>query len=362
MTSLARHFAAVACGFALTLGAVAAFNAKLDTAGLYLRHVDDVPALAGAYAERLLRASDGEGLVAWSAEREVKLELARRADADCYVLGSSHVVSIRRDGLTDAGTCRALVNLGVSGGSIEDFLILLAQVAEHPQTRRVYLGLAPWSLKWGVDKRWQAYAHAAGPARELFALPASRLDAAAAEQARYLNLINLGYFLRNVQSLWQYGVGGPPPLTIEPAAQAGEGRAVTRPDGSHRYAQTYLRTMPPPRHLVGDGRFDIAKPFLAPDAVEVLGRVVETLRRRDIETVFLLTPYHPKVWDCANAMVCQALEQVEAQVRRLAGQHAVKVVGSYRPAPFGLGDADFHDDMHLAPSAIARLGVIAAPH
>jgi hypothetical protein len=49
------------------------------------------------------------------------------------------------------------------------------------------------------------------------------------------------------------------------------------------------------------------------------------------------------------------LREVEATLRRVAGELSVPVVGSYQPDLAGCGDEEFYDSIHVHPSCIRRI-------
>src|ERR1700732_407736 len=109
-------------GFALTfmaaVSAVAVANYTVDADGLY-RTRAEIEEFVKTYVERLTLGE--RGLVLAAQERSIKLELARRSAADCVVTGSSHEMQLDRERAPQIfGACKAVVNLAVPRGGVED--------------------------------------------------------------------------------------------------------------------------------------------------------------------------------------------------------------------------------------------------
>lgn len=347
------YLALFAASLLLPLAVVAAVNFTVDVQGVYAG--EQRQRQIGRHVDALL--SSPAGVVASPFERQVKLDLARRAPADCFVTGSSHEMQIGLDVLVPAqGRCRSLINLAVSGGAFEDLLTQLGVLADRQDLRAVYVGVAPWSLRHGADVRWTQVAQEYRRSRARLGLSAVAADSAVAE--RLANLVNGRYFARNIEQLWAGGWrhDDAAPLVVAPdGANLADDQAVTAPDGSHRYSRRYLAAMPPPPAAIGDGGYKIAQPYVAAAAVAELEQALTVLVRRGVQVVFVLSPYHPQVMHCSNPRVCSAFDAVEAAVRALAGRLGGEVVGGFDPRPFGLSAADFYDEMHMARSAVPRL-------
>jgi hypothetical protein len=95
--------------------------------------------------------------------RDIKHELASRPTSSlCAVMGSSHIVQISSNGektsLSD--NCPSLINLGVSGASLEDYLALSETILQNKNPPKfIVFGIDPWVLNFNRDIRCKRYSH-----------------------------------------------------------------------------------------------------------------------------------------------------------------------------------------------------------
>lgn len=136
----------------ILIASTAALNWVIDPAGLF-----GVTSFSQKYAKALVASENGLVFPDSLDEREIKPELAKRADLnDCVVIGSSRVMQIgstRKHRSFPA--CKSLLNLGVGGAGIEDHIVLawLALSAGRPKT--LILGIDPWTFAYRKDERWK---------------------------------------------------------------------------------------------------------------------------------------------------------------------------------------------------------------
>lgn len=133
---------------------IALINIIIDPEGVYLR---DYLGKKHSESQAAQLLSSEFGLPYTGAERPFKYALARVSKADCYVIGSSRAfqISLRKEGWLPE-ECATLANLGVSGGSMEDMLIL-SDGLRRKRFSGVFLVLDPWDLNSGLPSRWVGY-------------------------------------------------------------------------------------------------------------------------------------------------------------------------------------------------------------
>ena len=107
--------------FMLTIAGV---NFVVDPGEIYLKKIlADIK--AKEFSDKLFLSERGVIQSGWN-ERLVKTTLAKSAgNFDCIVMGSSHVMQISevRNTGNIKDNCNTLLNLGVSGGSLEDLSV-----------------------------------------------------------------------------------------------------------------------------------------------------------------------------------------------------------------------------------------------
>jgi hypothetical protein len=288
-------------------------------------------------------------------ERSVKIHLAQQADADCYVIGSSQEMQI------DIGTmpflaekCQEVINLAVSGATFEDFVTAAGRVANNAHARHVFVGLHPWSFRAEADKRWTEEEQAYVEAREFFGLPKVKISGIG-DVARFRNLINGAYLIRNLEELWRNVLKGAGPLSVKSSTEATDTEDIYMRTGRLVYSRSYLSDKPMPLNNIGTGEYKIGAPIFNAAAITEFERILEILNNRGIMVDFFLMPYHPKVLACGKPLVCEALKTIEALVRETARRHGIAVIGGYDPRPFGFQPEDFLDEMHLSAAALSNI-------
>lgn len=137
---------------------VAGVNFVVDPGEIYLKKI-----IAGfkakEFADKLFLSRNGIIQTGWN-ERLVKTTLAKSAvDFDCIVIGSSHILqmsSVRNTGRI-RNSCKKLLNLGVSGGSLEDISVFSYLILENNRLpKTVFIAIDPWTLKFEMDSRYGA--------------------------------------------------------------------------------------------------------------------------------------------------------------------------------------------------------------
>ena len=85
-----------------------------------------------------------------------------------------------------------------------------------------------------------------------------------------------------------------------------------------------------------------------------LRRLIVFAQSHDVEVYFLLSPYHPDVFERmkSNAAVFMDVEQY---MRRLAADYSVPVLGSYDPAPYKCNPSEFYDGMHPKSTCLDQI-------
>ena len=333
----------------------AGINVVVDVRGVYGGPDDGDDLGLRDYVAALRRQE--HGLIRDMRLRETKRELLRQSAADCFVIGSSHVGAISRDSLPNVlGGCREFVNLYLDGAVFEDEIAFLALIAEKPTTKKVLIEIAPWSLRENLDARWRTMGALYDRGRAYFGL-SPRPEAFNASIDFAANLINFEYLKRNLEAFFSGRADNR--FVIQPATANGTGlsmdQAITLPDGSRKYSAKAMARLPLPWERVGTGNFKIRKPYVNPRAASDFEAVLVALRKRGIEPVLLLMPYHPKVLTCEFPPVCEAMTLTTQKVREIAARHRFTIVGGFDPRPFGIGQNEFFDYHHVLRNAIHKL-------
>ncbi|MBV8654046.1 MAG: hypothetical protein JO255_21485, partial [Alphaproteobacteria bacterium] len=178
---------------------VAGINYAVDVNSVY--HASDLRRqhFAAAYVKRL--TDSRYGLASIPYERAVKLELARTAPADCFVLGSSRMLAVNMRTMPLLGEhCRAIANLAMTDGGLEDFITLAGEVLSRTRPRTLVIGFEPWILKYNAGVFWTQLAERYRAARRFFGL--SRSSRGSGTASKLANLVNAEYLEQNLRQMW----------------------------------------------------------------------------------------------------------------------------------------------------------------
>ncbi len=161
MTTYKQYLLALMFFSSIFLLGVGLVNFTIDPEQIYHDPVSTFVS-PSAFAAQLLESKNGLMITAGSLnERDKKSSLARKnSNVDCAIIGSSHVLQISsfRKNASLTGFCNSMINLGVSGGTLEDYLALSHYLLKNKQkVKTIIFGIDPWSLDFNRDPRWERY-------------------------------------------------------------------------------------------------------------------------------------------------------------------------------------------------------------
>jgi len=336
---------------------VGALNYFADPAGIY--HPASVS--PERYALRLVESKNGllwpEGLFA---ERELVKALTKYAEQyDCVVIGSSHVMQISsfRNTKSLMTECAELINLGVSGASIEDHFVL-AYLSAQAGAKSIVLGVDPWTLTHNRDSRWLIYRDLYEKARIAIFDVDTAIEEMPDQPSKLTNLLNIEYTERSflmLKRLLAYGA-----LKITHAdiirEEVGSEDPIKLPDGSHIYSSSFISNSK--NNTNPDGRITYkTSKVITERGVREYRELLMWLLKQNITPVLLMTPYHHNVWKRPMSRPMLEMTKTEKIVLKLGKELGVKVVGSYRPGMFGCQVDEFYDGMHAKSTCLSRLKV-----
>ena len=289
-------------------------------------------------------------------ERDLKQALALHpTTAQCAVIGSSRIMqisSVRKERLL-SDNCPSLINLGVSGASLEGYLSLSETILRNEKPPKVIVfGIDPWSLNFDRDSRWVRY-------KQNFFHMKSKLegeyhdDNSSSTLALMRNLISREYLLRSLQLILSER------LSIENVPefdhQVGLDDPVLLPDGSLIYSGKHIRNA---LALEVSGIHDFrirGSRWVTEKAVELFTRLVNHLQQQKFKIIFVLVPYHPAVWSITEQLSVSAMRMVESKVHEIARLTEIQIIGSYNPSNIGCTADEFFDAAHGKSICLTKL-------
>lgn len=357
MTYLKYLFATTFTVLAIT----ASINFFIDPANVY--HADRLS--AAAYAATLIKSEHG---LWWPedslADRAVKKSLTNYSgQADCVVIGSSRVMQVgsARTKKSLENACPSILNLGVSGASIEDQFVLAYLSLRHGHPKKIVFGVDPWLFAFNKSPKWSYYAEDYKRARKEILGETKRGGAENNDilNSRLRNLLSIEYTIRSVQKIVSDLKNGPTSRFAEPAPELDERlggkESVFFQDGSLQYSAKFLasaKTTPIPLGGVKYATDGILNDRVAIDEYISL---LQWVKNQGVEPILLLTPYHQNVWKAPESPNARALIATEPVVRQIARKLDLKVMGTYNPDTAGCLDTEFLDFMHANTDCLAKL-------
>ncbi|MBU0633185.1 hypothetical protein KKA17_11130 [bacterium] len=340
---------------------IATINFIVDPGEIYLNKIL-ADSKTKTFAEKLFHSKNGIIQTGWN-ERLVKTTLVKDAKKfDCVVLGSSHIMGISLVNNTGniALQCKSLLNLGVSGGSLEDiaiFSFIMLNDADLP--KKVFIDIDPWTLKFNMDSRYGAYNYYYEGMNNL-------LQESSSNKKIYIlnvvkNLLNKEYFVSSLKTIFEKKENDIFNKRIlypknDFNYENGYIEPVTLSDGSHVYASKWIAEQKTKikRLPLGGGDYKINGKSYEDDAVEYFKEIVKLYLANDIEVNFIMTPYHPNVFQIKSESV-NHMRAVDKVVNDISKELKIKVYGSFFPEKLGCLNDEFYDIMHPTKQCLDRI-------
>jgi hypothetical protein len=351
---------------AFVLAVAGGINFIVDPANIY-REGRVTPE---SYAEALMRSEHGlyyiDGMV--DERLLVKAIASNSLTDDCIVIGSSHVMQIGNNNESKAlhDICGSILNLGVSGGGIEDhFTIAYLALKQHKVGRpnKIILGLSPWVFAFGKDQRWSIYrddyllskAEILSADKGITSIPSAEIEEAI--KKKMSNLINLEYTIRSLKTIIRDFKSGKPTIAAAPVLDitVGGEYPIRLRDNSLVYSAKYISDAIDAHIPFGGISYATEGVLNQPSAINAYRDLILWIKSKGIEPVLLMTPYHENVFKSSKSPNAVALGATEPIVLKLALDLDVKIIGSYDPHMFGCLSNEFYDFMHPTAKCVDKL-------
>lgn len=356
--------------FSIIMFIIGSINFIIDPGKIYLKKIlADMK--SAEFSAKLFHSKYGVVQTGWNG-RWVKTTLAKEAGKfDCIILGSSHILqisSIRNTGNINS-QCKNLLNLGVSGGSIEDTAIFLYLILNNTKLpKKVFIDIDPWTLKFGMDSRYGAYKDIYNKMNTLLKKNNNANNISYTNKL-IKNLFNGEYFQYSLKELFanktknnnsndnnllKKDIKFP---TNKFNYSLGYKEAVTLPDGSYVYPKNWILKQKNHNHniKIGGGNYKISGQIYDIKALYYLKKIVNLYRKNNIEVNLILTPYHPNVFKKGDTKPVKHFKVVESIVKKFAENNNIKVYGSLFPHIIGCAGEEFFDYMHATNKCLNRI-------
>ena len=250
---------------------------------------------------------------------------------DTVVLGSSRVMQIGEHNYKGK-----IINLGVSGASIEDDVAIAGMAIKNFQPSSILIGADPWlfNSKSGQE-RWKSlykeYIAALSSLKISTAHLADLTDDK--KQSRLFTISSKIYDLVNYQN-------------FNAINDIPETRSKIRRDGSRVYNLAYAKNN---QKEISAGFNDLLNYSMtdydeSKKSQDIFGRFIDAYSK-NYNVVLVLSPYHPDLYEHMKIKRPIYLE-IESNFRHFSKLHGVKIIGSYNPYKVGCTSTDFYDGIH----------------
>lgn len=262
-----------------------------------------------------------------------------KINPEAIAIGSSRIMQA-----SSKGTGIELINLSVSGASLEDLVAIWEFSSKKFNPTYVFLGADPWifNLNSGQN-RWtslsEEYSRALaglGISKEIYVSPT--------KPQTYLNSI----------AVRLYGFVNHSKIKAEDDAPSVTDKI--RRDGSRVYNLSYANksSSEVERGAQSYISYAMSNYSYSSEVSTILERFVSELKRQDKKVVFVLSPYHPKLFELMQLEDRKFLE-IESKFREIAESSGAEVIGSYDPVKVGCSSEDFYDGMHPKDKCVDKI-------
>ncbi len=302
--------------------------------------------------------------ISWKGnERYLATLLAKNSKPqDCIAIGSSHIMqlSILR-GSYLKNLCKSFLNLGVSGGSIEDLFIFYEILYKNNKLpKKLLLGIDPWTLKWDMDKRYTINTDILNSFLIKNKINKPNFKKTAINSNLLLNLLNFEYSLHTYRYIKREG------LSFESSSKLQYQKLVKNPlfhpcnipcklkDGSHQYTKDYLEKNKTNKNYEKKPSYKIYGKYFDENLIRQFKSFLRNIKK-NIKIYFVLTPYHHNSFKEKYRKFSIYLENVEKKVNLIANELGIKIFGSYRPKKMAYLPTEFYDYMHPNPNCLNKI-------
>lgn len=317
------------------------------------------------FVQKLLDSKYGIVEEGWN-ERLIKTTLASQSgNFDCIVLGSSRILqvsSIRNTG-NITKQCKKVLNLGVSGASLEDFAIFSYIILNNKKKPlKVFLGIDPWTLKFQMDNRYGMYDNYY-KAMNFLLKQEKNTDSNRYNFQLFTNLFNMEYLyistkelIKKVKLYKEKKLFHQKIIVIEKPFSFFEGykHIVILPDGSRAYSQDFIEKHKK-RPIEDISNYKLTGMAYEIEGYNYLSSIIELFQKFKIPIALVLSPYHPSVEKNHDNIKKVYLEEVEKIIQKLAMEYHLKIYGTYSAKSLGCEEEEFFDSIHPMNECLDRV-------
>ena len=322
------------------LFSVALFNRLVDGSGLF-RQKRGLEYLKYASATLLDGKMVAGPLVGYD-ERELQRLIIEQYPKrrEMITIGSSRNMLLRKRFIREDVD---FFNHSMAGAGLEDYMAILGLYrVKGDLPKAVVFGIDPWIFNKnnGLPHYWKAisryYEKMMGEVR------GREVKVDTSEPNKYMQLINLDYTRANCEHFWR-GKG----LYVVDTIEVDD--FVREPDGSIHFPYRMRFKTDEKTHAYPPDAMPIhyLNRFESFSGLDLFAEFLHFLREKDVEIILLFLPFPPATYKLFDDNPrYQIVISLEKNLKDFATRNNIKVIGSYDPARYQLGEKDFFDDTH----------------
>jgi len=256
------------------------------------------------------------------------------------VIGSSRIMQIGEKNYSDK-----IINLGVSGSSIEDHIAIADMASKKFNPSTIFIGVDPWLFNSSSGQgRWKSL-------NDEYISALSSLNINLTSRSNLEDDNKLSTFVRVASKIYN-SIND---QKFDAYSDIPESRDKIRRDGSHVYNTTYANKS---QNEIRAGFDDLLNYAMAHydysiESEEIFGRFID-LYSKKYNVVLILSPYHPDLYERMKIERPIYLE-IESNYINFSKKYRVKIIGSYNPNTVGCKSTDFYDGMHPKDVCMAKV-------
>ncbi len=261
-------------------------------------------------------------------------------EPEAIAIGSSRIMQA-----SSKGTNLELLNLSVSGASLEDLIAIWELSSNKFNPMYVLLGADPWIFNINSGQsRWKSL-----EAEYLTALSKLGLATKDVTHKQNASTSSLNYLAIKIYDFVNHSKirtdDDSPSLTDK-----------IRKDGSRVYNLAYANKSPEEikRNALSFISYAMSNYEYSKDVRYILEKFVSKLKAQNRNVVLVLSPYHPSLYDQMRLEDRKFLE-IELIFKDIAMTHGIRLIGSYDPTKVGCSSEDFYDGMHPKDKCLEKV-------
>jgi len=310
--------------------------------GLSTNYYFDGKSRGGSEAELAKLLS--KNIAVESTEMDERLFIKQRIIYESYkpeilIIGSSRIMQI-----SNQISRNKILNLGVSGASIEDHITLTEMSLEKFDPETIIIGLDPWLFnKFNYQARWKSLTEE---------YKKSLLKIEGKNQIKF----NLNHNVETDPSKWElflentYKLINTKQLSLVPDTLNNNNKKIILRDGSLVYPQNKIDKLPAKLIEYSMGKYAFSK-----ENYKVYDNFLKhLLNYHKKKVVLLLTPFEPSSYDLTIEEKPIFLK-IEKMFIDLAKKNSIKVIGSFNPSKNDCKNLEFLDHLHPNKSCMSKV-------